>query len=209
MSGFAIGGTQERSPEPARTRGRLGPSDTARCGRHVGFRLGTANGRSITLQRNPDHDTRALTLAQRYVGASAAALAAGVTVGLVFGYDGGQFAGLGLVAGMFALGIAVVVMFTFGVGASVLIDRLLGAHPQASIVVHAFVGMGAGALLGAALLDGGAARLGALTGLVAATVGITVSRGTCRQRAAWPLIVLASVLGGFGLAWWLFALFYG
>lgn len=195
--------------ESGRTRGRRGPSNSARSGRYVRSRLGTANGHPITLQRNPDHDTRAPTLAQRFVGASAAALAVGVTVGLVFGYDGGQFGGLGLVAGMFALGIAVVVLFTFGVGVSVLIDRLLGTYPRASLVVHAFVGAGAGALLGAALLDGGATPLGALTGLIAATVAFTVSRCTPRQRAAWLLIVLASVLGGLGLVWWLFAVLYG
>lgn len=150
--------------------------------------------------------TEVPTLAQRYVGASVAALATGVTVGLLFAYGNGQFHGLfGLVAGMFAIGIAAAVLFTFGVGASVLIDRLLGTHPNLSLVAHGLIGAGAGALVGFALFDSDLARLAVFVGLLAAHVASLVARRAPHSRAAWAPIALAGTLGILGLAWWLSA----
>jgi hypothetical protein len=143
--------------------------------------------------------SRPPTLEQRYVGAGVAALVVGAMVTLLFGLDGWRFYGLGLVAGAFAVGIAVPVLFTFGVAVSVLIDRALGAHPVLSVGAHAVVGGLAGALADRWFLH--VAPLGAIAGLVAATVAVAVARRRTSPRAGRALVAVSAGLGLLGLAW--------
>jgi hypothetical protein len=119
------------------------------------------------------------TIGRRYVGAAAGSLVCGLAITLVFSFDTAVPRPdlLALIAGLIATGVAGVVAATVGVGASLLIDRVVGGRRLPSLVVHALVGAALGAAVAPLLLASSRALpLGAVLGLLTATVAIVVAR---------------------------------
>jgi hypothetical protein len=125
------------------------------------------------------------TTRRRYVGAAAGSLVCGLAMVLVFSLDPAvpRPDVLALIVGLVATGVAGVVVATVGVGASLLIDRVVGGRRLPSLGVHALVGAALGAAVARFVLgSSGALPLGAGLGLLTATVAIAVARRPVPRR---------------------------